>query len=566
MKMNQMIKASFLTCMLSVASWSFPAVTGCPTLTAASFKIEKLIANRTNTKIMEPIALETFSDGAGGVNVFFTMREGQVMLYKEATKALTQILDVPEVRIEEADGYGFEDGLEGVAVDQNFATNHWVYLYYAAYSTASLKGPTGTYQIARYKFEGDILVPASRALILEWPMNTRKYHNGGGMMFDSYGDLWVGTGDNDGGQKTSSCTNILNGAVLRIHPLATYVDGSSAPGVGVSYSVPAGNFGDYFSKNGFPTYSNTALVRPEIFAKGTRQVYSITAHPTNHWVAWGECGPDHGAVTEEHNLITQPFFGGYPYFAGNNYARPGFTVLPQAPTNTDAACTGIKTALPPATPAIHSYQQACAMTGPFYYFDPNKTSSRGMPPNFHYQWFIMDINQDVIDLAKVSADGKSITIEKNPWGYNTKDGHSEPMMARQGPDGAIYVMDYGSKWFASRDGHAGAANSGITRISYIGPAWDAACVSAAFGGVPPAVHPIEVDLKTLEVRSLGSGRMELRGGSGNWDVQLYSASGTLIKQQTVTQGVFTVGKLPTGIYKALVSNSKQSKWTSVAVY
>lgn len=546
----------------AIAGFSFPVVNGCPTLTAASFKIEKLVANRNDAKILEPIALETFKDGAGGVNIFFTQREGQVMLYKEATKTVTQVLDVPEVRIEVAQDYGFEDGLEGVAVDENFETNHWVYLYYVAYTAAAPSAANATFQLARYKFDGTILVPASRALIMEWPMVARRYHNGGGMDFDTYGDLWIGTGDNDQAQKSSSCTSDLRGSILRIHPLATYADGSNNPGIGASYSIPAGNFGDFFSKNGFPTYSDPALVRPEIYAKGIRQGYSVTAHPTNHWVAWGECGPDHGALTEEHNLITQPFFGGYPYFAGNNYVRPGYAVLPQAPTNSDATCKGAKT-LPPATPAIHSYQQACAMTGPFYIYDPSKTSSRGMPPNFNFQWLIMDINKDIIDLAKVAPDGKSITIEANPWGYNTKDGHSEPMMARQGPDGAIYIMDYGSNWFAARDKKP-AANSGITRISYVGPAWSTECGTVAIRANKN--NSVIADLQTLEVRSLGGGRMEFRGGVGNWDIQLFSASGTLVKQQTVSQGVFTVGQLPTGIYKAQIKNSKQSKWTSVVVY
>lgn len=552
----------------AVAGFSFPAVTGCPTLTAASFKIEKLYSGKQDTSLHEPIALETVSDGAGGVNIFFTLRAGKVLLYREATKAVTEVLDIPEVKIEndpDQARYGFEDGLEGVAVDRNFASNHFVYFYYAAYVNPIVGGATQYFQVARYTFNGQILVPASRALILQFPMRSMELHNGGGMDFDEHGDLWIGTGDDNQNQRSSGCTADLRGSILRIHPKTDYPEGANTPGIGISYTVPSGNFGEYFSKNGFPTFSDPALVRPEVYAKGIRQGYSVTAHPTKHWVAWGECGPDIGGNTEEHNLITEPFFGGYPYFSGNNITV-NYATLAESPRNTDAECKGAKI-LPPAKPAIHSYARACAMTGPIFTFNPSRSlPGRGLPPNFHDQWLMMDINRNTIDLSKVSADGKSITIEADPWKYSATSDRPEPLVARQGPDGAIYILDYGFDWWATRPGKKASPNGGITRISYIGPAWDAACVRAV--GVDPTgikKDPVSVDLNNLAIRSIGAGHFDFTG-VGEWDLELYHANGTLVKKLKISQGVFEVAQLTTGIYKAHIKNSRQSKWTSVVVY
>ena len=134
--------------------------------------------------------------------------------------------------------------------------------------------------------------------------NTYSAHVGGGSMsFDSDGDLYIGTGDDvdpfgAGGngyapmdqrypqrydaRNTSANTNDLRGKILRIHPLA---NASGAAGAGTTYSIPTGNM---FAPG-------TANTKPEIFAMGFRNPFTVQADPAHPGtVVVGEYGPDAG--------------------------------------------------------------------------------------------------------------------------------------------------------------------------------------------------------------------------------------------------------------------------------
>ena len=85
-----------------------------------------VLANFEQTKISappnlnEPIGFDQFPDG----RVIQTARGGQVRLHDPALGTEQVIATIPVYT-------NSEDGLYGPAVDNDFATNHWVYLYYA---------------------------------------------------------------------------------------------------------------------------------------------------------------------------------------------------------------------------------------------------------------------------------------------------------------------------------------------------------------------------------------------------------------------------------------------------
>ena len=54
-----------------------------------------------------------------------------------------------------------ERGLLGIAFDPNFASNHFVYVYYTATS------PTVHNRVSRFIANGDVAVPGSESVILE---------------------------------------------------------------------------------------------------------------------------------------------------------------------------------------------------------------------------------------------------------------------------------------------------------------------------------------------------------------------------------------------------------------
>ncbi len=353
-------------------------------------------------------------------------------------------------------------------------------------------------------------------------------HTGGAKAFDAQGDLWITVGKNapdypnsynetrETGSTVGTSANLADdrGGVLRIHP-----DNSTR-----GYSIPDGNFGPYWS-NYFKTtgnadlaaqYADTNKVRPELYVNGTRNAYSISVHPTKRWLAWGEFNVNTtNTLTEEHNLVTHPAFGGYPYFAGGfgpgngagyyalwsgdgatgyNSAHPGSTQSVDGPVNQSIWNKGPKQ-LPPVTPALHTYMRsdgAGAVTGPIYKYDPTSPSRIKWPPHFDGAWFITDWTQGTsgngfqgAKIFKLNAAGDAKT-DSLKW--FTSLGWLNPISFDQGADGALYIINYAGWYNSTSNTHIGRLE--YTEIAYPRvqcsasfplPKLDSARISASFG-------------------------------------------------------------------------------------
>ena len=170
------------------------------------------------------------------------------------------------------------------------------------------------------------------------PANNGPGHVGGaGLDFDSAGNLYLGVGDDvsperggpqqlpaDGlprperwdARKTSQNSADLRGKVVRITPLQDIPAGRE-PGVGTTYTVPAGNL--------FPV--GTAKTRPEIYAMGFRQPFTLHTDPKNPGIVGvGEYCHDNTAnrptAPRRHLRVEpdQPGPGnfGWPFCVGDN--------------------------------------------------------------------------------------------------------------------------------------------------------------------------------------------------------------------------------------------------------
>ncbi len=181
----------------------------------------------------EPIGFDQFPDG----RIIQTSRRGDVRLHNPTTGTTTQIANFadPSVPLKQRIYTNSEDGLYGPAVDNNFSTNKWVYLYYspllvdnikysdgttghtndfsvAPYTTgaAPLTGATpaawdpwlGYFQLSRFKFIDDApgspahLDLASEQQILRVSNNRGACcHVAGDIDFDKNNNLWFVTGD-----------------------------------------------------------------------------------------------------------------------------------------------------------------------------------------------------------------------------------------------------------------------------------------------------------------------------------------------------------------------------------
>jgi PKD repeat protein/glucose/arabinose dehydrogenase len=428
----------------------------------------------------EPMSLAVLPDRS----VLHTSRDGRIFS-TDATGATKLAATIPVYTHD-------EEGLQGIATDPGFATNRWIYLYYAPpLSTPAGDAPsTGTdadfqrwqgyNQLSRFTVRTDNTVDlASEKKMLQVTTDRGMCcHVGGDIDFDAQGNLYLTTGDDtqpwssDGytpiderpgqtwdfdAQRTAGNTNDLRGKLLRIHPQA---DGT--------YTIPQGNL--------FPP--GTARTRPEIYSMGFRNPFRMSVDKATGVVYVGNYAADSDTNDpnrgegghQEFDRITGPGNEGWPYCQGYNSPYNDFDFATRtsgpkfncaAPVNNSPHNTGL-TNLPPAKPAWLSYDNQPGsplgatgggpMAGPVYRFNPALNSPTKLPQSFDGKFFAGEFSLDWIKTVKVNADGSPGTVEPFPWT------HKHIMDMAIGPEGALYVLDYGAGWFN------GDENSALYRI------------------------------------------------------------------------------------------------------
>jgi PKD repeat protein/glucose/arabinose dehydrogenase len=424
-----------------------------------------------------PMELDVAPDG----RVFYIERDGRVQIWSPVTQQTVTAGTIPVSQSQ-------ENGLLGIQLAPDFDTSHWVYLFYT-----SLPDPPGTQVIARFKVNGNSLDLASQERILTFEHQTAECcHSSGSLYFDSAGNLYISAGDNtnpfasDGfnpiderpgrafwdAQRTAANTNDLNGKIMRIKPLDTV---TGPPGVGTSYTIPAGNL---FAPG-------TANTRPEIYGMGFRNPFRFTVDPETNWVLMADYGPDAGSTVAnrgpqgsvEFNALEKPGNYGWPYCIRQNVpyndydfstgiSGPKFNC--DAPVNNSPNNTGL-TNLPPAIPADawEGYTETdnrfpalgtggAPMGGPRYHYDPNNPSKTKFPAFYDDKWFIAEWNNGWIKTATLDGTGNMVDVD--PFALGT--GYLRPMDLDFGPDGSLYVIEWGSGFGGNN------ADSGIYRIDY----------------------------------------------------------------------------------------------------
>lgn len=226
-----------------------------------------------------------------------------------------------------------EEGLLGITLDPQFAENGWVYVYWMPHESIDRERRVGLRTVSRFTYdaEAQTIDQATRKDLLEWETQIHSCcHAGGGMDFDSEGNLYIGTGDSNssGGssgysgnnwtqefagisfqdaRRTAGNTNDLNGKILRIHPEP---DGT--------YTIPEGNL--------FPEADDPGdKTRPEIYVMGVRNPSRIDYDEENDWLTAAWVGPDAfspdpelgPAKYETATIITSAGNQGWPYCMGN---------------------------------------------------------------------------------------------------------------------------------------------------------------------------------------------------------------------------------------------------------
>ena len=181
-------------------------------LSASSLRAATLPAGFTETQFGSnvgsgPTAMEFAPDG----RLFVCLQGGQIRVIENGTLLTAPFVTVTTV----ANG---ERGLLGIAFDPNFASNHFVYVYYT-FSTAPIHN-----RVSRFTADGNVAVAGSETVILELDnLSSATNHNGGAIHFGPDGKLYVAVGENANASNAQSLSNRL-GKVLRIN-----ADGSFLP-------------------------------------------------------------------------------------------------------------------------------------------------------------------------------------------------------------------------------------------------------------------------------------------------------------------------------------------------
>ncbi|TXE03240.1 PQQ-dependent sugar dehydrogenase [Algoriphagus aquimarinus] len=416
-----------------------------------------------------------------GKKILFVERKGGVKILDENTGEVTLVATIPvntkytnkEGNVREA-----EEGLMGVIVHPNYETNHWIYMYYA--------DPEDTQHVlARWELDGNTLVESSKKVILAVPTQREECcHTGGGMVFDQEGNLYLTVGnntvnpgsgtsnlderpghENSDDQRAPGNTNDLRGKILRIHPED---DGT--------YTIPKGNL--------FP--EGTEKTKPEIYTMGHRNAWRPTLDSKTGYLYWGEVGPDAAKDSiwgprgyDEFNQAKGPGFFGWPYFIGDNipynrhdletdtYGAP-FDV--NKPVNESVNNTGLVELPTPVVPAMIWYPYGVseqfpilgssgrsATGGPVFRKSDFKAGAPNVFPAYYEgKWLIVDFMRGWIMSVTMDENSDFESMER----FLPNDAFSSAIDMDFGPDGALYVLEYGSAWFR------GNANSRIVKIEY----------------------------------------------------------------------------------------------------
>ncbi|MFC3563392.1 PQQ-dependent sugar dehydrogenase [Pedobacter jamesrossensis] len=431
------------------------------------------------------------------LDILVAQRRGELMLFKNQTKKLSQVAKLDVYYKTGLSDVNAEEGLLGLTIDPQYASNQYVYLFYS---------PVGksVNRLSRFKMINDMLSVSSEKVVLEF-YSQREIccHTGGSLAFGPDGLLYISTGDNStpfnvpkqqyvnrgyapldnrpglqqyDARRSAGNTNDLRGKVLRIR---VNEDGT--------YAIPEGNL--------FP--EGEPNTRPEIFVMGNRNPYRISVDQKTGFLYWGEVGPDANSDDElrgpkgydEVNQARTAGNFGWPYFIGNNYPYKAYDFTngtngsafdPNGAINNSPNNTGMST-VPAAQPAFiwYSYGESkefpqvgsggrTAMAGPVLY---NKPGASPYPAYYDGKLIIYEWVRGWIKAVTMKPNGDYVGME--PIMPNLS--FSAPIDMELGPDGKIYILEYGKGWFTKNP------DAGIARVDYL------------TGNRPPSISSLNIE-------------------------------------------------------------------------
>jgi glucose/arabinose dehydrogenase len=249
------------------------------------------------TGVSEPTALAFTPDGT----LLVTGRGGKVRVIKNGSLLSAAALDLSSRVCPQR-----ERGLVGIAVDPEFASNKYVYLYYTAKkANCDLHSTSGAInRVSRFTYNTSTDKLSSELVLVDHILSYNGWHNGGDLQFGHDGFLYIGVGDSGAKLGTTSTgwgndnarwKSLLSGKVLRVQKS----NGAPAPGNPWINAAGSRRCGNPAAAPEFPRDNN----RPcqETFAWGLRNPFRIPFKPGTNEFFINEVGQNIGGDWEEIN-------------------------------------------------------------------------------------------------------------------------------------------------------------------------------------------------------------------------------------------------------------------------
>jgi glucose/arabinose dehydrogenase len=365
----------------------------------------------------------------------------------------------------------------------------------------------GAVRLSRFKFEKGELKLDTEQKILDVPVDRGICcHVGGQIAFDPQGNLLLSTGDDSNpfesegysplddsegrhpafdARRTSGNTNDLRGKLLRIRVKENG-----------SYSIPAGNL----------FRPGTPKTKPEIYVMGLRNPFRFDVNSKTGDVYMADYSPDANEADPERGpaghgrwmLIRKAANYGWPFCVTPDIPYIDYDFATQTsgePFNCDAAVndsrynTGQRV-LPAVTqPDVwYSYNAEdtlfpelwedaygdgiSPMAGPAYQFAQNNPSVFKWPKYYNGQPLFYEWSRDYVKEFRLNKPNgkqlKDIRQVQIPLGYSWVDPEGDPdhpvdnpIDMEFGPDGALYVLEYGDGYFAENP------DAKLTKVNFV---------------------------------------------------------------------------------------------------
>ena len=429
------------------------------------------------TQLADPTNMDIAPDG----RVYIAERTGRVKIWSQdgsLVEAGRIGVDSKAGQCGDCEGLSLDEGgLHGILLARDFPETGHVYLYYSVPNSLDspvdppkhpkARGPQeteGKFRLSRFTITGDQLDLGSEVQLFENPAEWfHCCHYGGDMEWLADGTLILSTGDDtisslSGGYSprdyrvgqefnnadlTSQNLADRRGKMLRIDVADVDGDGSDIPRDNPHVGNPDAD--------------------PYVYARGFRSPYRFAIDPVSQNVLTGNVGPDgrwpdptRGPAAHEEIEIIPPGGGtnhGWPHCIANNTPYNDYDwVTGQA--GAPLSCDGMEPAAftysytpYPTTNSNHLMAAGvgnAVMAGVVYRGD--EAGALALPDRFDDKLFFFEWSRDGVFTLPVNAQGEIVNDSADDVGL-VEDALTNPIDMALGPDGAVYVLEYGGSLY-----------------------------------------------------------------------------------------------------------------------